>query len=88
MKLERMMIAIFTKIFAINNEPSKILGSSSSVAIRFQETSCFVFNMLMSLFVSEKKAICEPETIKDTISKKRMMIARIEVACGLIYRRT
>ena len=56
--------------------------------MRLQERSCLVFNMFISLLVSEKKAICEPETINDTISKKRMMIARIEVACGLIYKRT
>lgn len=85
-KLERIMIAIFTNMFAISSEPSKIFGSSSNVAMRFQDISCLVFSMLMSLYVSEKKAICEPETINETISKKRMIIARMEVACGLIYR--
>src|SRR5579871_2114120 len=83
-KFDRIMMAILTKVLAISNDPNKIFGSSSKFTIRFHDASCFVFKILMSLCVSEKKATSEPATTKDIINKKRIITARIVVACGLI----
>jgi hypothetical protein len=52
-----------------------------------QPLSCFVFRILISLSLNEKKAILDPETIKDITRKKSMRITRIVVACALINKR-
>ena len=82
-----MMMAILIMLLAISMEASKVFGSSSRDTIRFQETSCLVLRILMSLNVREKKATSEPERTNDRISRKSTMIARIVVAWGLITSR-
>jgi len=69
-------------------EARRALGSSRRVTIRFQDASCLVFRMLISLYVNEKKATSDPDKMKEMISRKRITIARIVVACGLMIRNT
>jgi hypothetical protein len=87
-KFDRMIIEILVILLAISREVSTALGSSSNVTIRFQDVSCLVFRLLISLYVSEKKATSDPETTKEMISRKRITMARMVVACGLIRRNT
>jgi hypothetical protein len=68
-------------------EASRVLGSSSRDTMRFQERSCLVLRILISLNVREKKATSEPERTNDRRSRKSMTIARIVVAWGLITSR-
>ena len=75
---------MFTRLLAIINEASNVLGSSNKLTILFHELSCLVFSTLMSLSVNEKKAILEPETIKEMIKKNKMRIANMVVACTLM----
>jgi hypothetical protein len=83
-----MIMAILMMLLAIKREARTALGSSRRVTILFQELSCLVFRILISLKVREKKATSDPASTKEMISKKRMMIARIVVACGLMTRNT
>ena len=78
------MIPIFTRLLAIISEASNVLGSSNKLTILFQELSCLVFKILMSLSVKEKKAIFDPETMKEMIKKNKMRIANMVVACTLM----
>jgi hypothetical protein len=71
-------------MLAINNEARSALGSSRRFTILRQEVSCFVFRILISLSLNEKKAILDPETIKDMTRKKSIRITRMVVACALI----
>jgi hypothetical protein len=43
-----------------------------------------VFSILISFSLKEKKAILDPDTIKDITRKKSIRITRIVVACALI----
>ncbi len=79
-----MIMPILTRLLAIINDASKVLGSSRRLTILFHEASCFVFKMLMSLSVSEKKAILDPDTIKDITRKNKMRITNTVVACALM----
>jgi len=78
---------IFNNIFAINKDASNVLGSSRRLTILLQELSCFVFRIFISLSLNEKKAIRDPETIKDITRKKRIRITRMVVACALINKK-
>lgn len=80
-------MAILMMLFAISMEASRVFGSSSRDTMRFQETSCLVLRILISLEVKEKKATSEPERAKDRISRKSSTITRIVVAWGLITSR-
>lgn len=71
-KFARMMMAILMTVLAIINDPSRILGSSSRLTIRFHGLPCLVFNTLMSLKLSENNATSEPETMKERISRNRI----------------
>jgi hypothetical protein len=86
-KFESIIIAIFKSILAINKEARRALGSSSRLTILLQELSCLVLRMLTSLSLKEKKAIRDPETIKDITRKKSIRITRMVVACALINKR-
>jgi len=83
-KFETIMIPILIRLFAITSEASKFLGSSSKLTIRLQEASCFVFRIFTSLSVKEKKAILDPETMKDMTSRNRMRITKMVVPCASI----
>jgi hypothetical protein len=76
-----------SKIFAISKEASSALGSSRRLTILLQELSCFVFRILISLSLKEKKAILDPETINDMTRKKRIRITRMVVACAFMNKR-
>ena len=65
---------MFTKVFAISSDASNNLGSSSKLTIRFQLESCLVLSVLISLYVSEKKATSAPDTKKDITNKKMMIM--------------
>jgi hypothetical protein len=78
------MMAILIRLLAITRDANRFLGSSKRFTILFQELSCFVFRILISLSVSEKKAIFEPETINDITSKNKMRMTRMVVACALM----
>jgi hypothetical protein len=82
-----MIIPILSRILAISREARSALGSSSRFTILLQELSCLVFRMLISLSLREKKAILDPETIKDITRKKRIRITRMVVACALINKK-
>jgi hypothetical protein len=79
-----MIMAILSNMFAINKDASRALGSSSRFTIRRQELSCLVLRILISLSLKEKKAILDPDTIKDMTRKKSIRITRMVVACALI----
>ena len=79
-----MMMAILSRMFAINSDASSAFGSSKRFTILLQELSCFVLRILISLSLREKKAILDPETINDMTRKKRIRITRMVVACALM----
>jgi hypothetical protein len=83
-KFERIIMPILKRMFAIKSEASSAFGSSRRLTILLQELSCLVFKILISLSLSEKKAIRAPETIKDMTRKKSIRITRMVVACTFI----
>lgn len=77
---------MFTKLLAISMEASRVLGASSKVTILLKEGCCLVLSILISLSVSEKKAISEPATKKE-IKKRIITVKRsMVVAAGVIAR--
>jgi len=82
------MMEILIMLLAINRLANNIFGSSNRVTILRQDVSCLVFRILISLWVSEKKATSEPDRTKERINRKRIPIARTVVACGLMSRST
>ena len=75
---------ILMRLLAITREDNKALGSSSKFTIRFQAVSCLVLSTLISLFVNEKKAIFDPETIKDMTRRNKIRMTKMVMACALI----
>ena len=78
-KLARMITAIFTRVFAIISEPSKIFGSSRRFTILFQGLPCFVLRIFISLKERENKATSAPETTKDRMSRPKISTPNIVV---------
>lgn len=78
------MMEIFTKLFAINNEASSVLGSSNKSTIRLYPDCCFVFSIFTSLYDSEKKATSAPETQKEISNRIMRRKIKIVEACVFI----
>ena len=83
-KLDNIITQILTRIFAIIKEASRVFGCSIRLTILFHDASCFVFRILMSLSVREKKAILDPETINERTRKNKIRITNTVVACALM----
>jgi len=79
-KFAIMIMEIFTKLFTMSKEASRILGSSSKLRILLAAGCCFVFSMLISLYDSEKNATSEPETRKDNNNNNNSKKTRIVIA--------
>ena len=78
------MMPMFTKLLAINIDASNVFGCSSKSTIRLKAGCCLVLSILMSLYVSEKKATSEPAIKNETVNNKIAKKIRTAVAAGVI----
>ena len=81
------MIPIFTKLLPISIAASKVFGSSNKLTIRRYAGCFFVRSIFISLYVSEKKAISDPASKKDSMKSITTKNISTVVAAGVIARK-
>jgi len=80
-KLDRMIMQILKKVFAMSIDVYTVFLSSSKLIIRFAAVCCFVFSIFTSLAVSENNATSAPEIVNTSNSKATSRIIRKVVPC-------